>query len=143
MSQETSWIPCVFELASEVGKVVCTPQEVAVKENVPNIALTYTLTAPTLKGSRRLHLSGVIVGITKADPANPITRIQVRGVRLDSVQVLWEDNNRHGNPFKFQAGFPPIDCSGWDAVKVVVNATTSAQPLAARVGFVSVQGTYY
>jgi hypothetical protein len=143
MSQESSWIPCIFELASDVGKVVCTPQEVAVKENVGNILLTYTVSAPTLRGSRRLHLSGVAVGITKADPANPITRIQVRGLTVDSVKVLWEDANQHANPQKFQQGFPPIDCSSWDSLKIVVYVTTGGQPYMARVGFVSVQGTYY
>lgn len=143
MSQETSWIPCMFELSSEPDKVVCSPQEVSVKENVPNVALTFGVPAATLRGGRRLHLSGVTVGITKADSAHFISKIQLRGVRIDSVQVLWEDANQHNNPHKAQQGFPPIDCSSWDALKVIVNISTAGQPHMARVGFVSVQGTYY
>ena len=64
LSQETNWIPCIFELASEVGKVVCTPHEVAVKENVSNLALTYTVPVPAIRGGRRLLLGGVTVGMT-------------------------------------------------------------------------------
>jgi len=143
LSQETNWIPCIFELASKVGKVVCTPQEIAVTENVPNIALTYTVPIPTIRGGRRLHIGGVIVGITKADGANSITNIQLRGITCENVKVLWENPNQHTHPHKFQQSFPPIDCSSWDSLKVIVRARTSDQPLLARVGFISVQATYY
>jgi len=143
LSQETNWIPCIFELASEVGKVVCTPHEVAVKENVSNLALTYTVPVPAIRGGRRLHLGGVTVGITMADAANSITKIQVRGVRSDTREVLWKDLNPHTSPQKLQQSFPPIDCSGWDALKVIVYVSSSNQPLLARIGFVSIQATYY
>lgn len=139
---EKSWIPCIFELSSIPGKVVCTPQELAVKENVSNGALTYTFTGPTMSGNRRLQLSGVMVGITKADSANFISKIEIRAMSLGQVQMLWENTNQNATIQKFQQGFGPIDCGNYDALKVVIRVNTSAEPHNTRIGFVALQASY-
>jgi len=90
---ESSWIPCIFEYSSIPGKIVCSPQELAVKEKVSNGAVTYTFTGPTMRGNHRLQISGILVGITKADPSNFISKIEIRGMAFDKVQVLWENSN--------------------------------------------------
>jgi hypothetical protein len=133
MSQE-EWVPCVFELETEPGKVASSTWTIrnidATETNLsyvlplPNATetnLSYVLPLPTRRGGQRLHLSGITVGVQDASPGNSVPSFHARGITFNQSVVL--EGTKHGAvgaPAKVEHNFPVIDCSVYDVVKVVV-----------------------
>jgi len=140
MNEKSNWMPCTFEFARHVGMVEGNPFGVMVT-NPSDGPLAFAAPLPTVRRNNRLHLSGVSIGLFKADGANGITKIQLRGITHDGNQVLWDDANHYSGTRRVEHTFGPIDCSAYDVIKVIVYVSYKGQePLA--ISFVNVKYEY-
>lgn len=137
----SQWMPCVFEYASQTGKIVGSPYEASLIERAENLMLTFHLPASPKMEDKRLHVLGVRVGLSFADSANRVLRVQVRGIKDSGADCVWEHIADVTNPQRIEHNIGSHDMSGYHAVKVLVYFTGSTQH-AIRVGYVSAHIQY-
>ncbi|MFW9832619.1 MAG: hypothetical protein ACFFEK_01360 [Candidatus Thorarchaeota archaeon] len=135
------WVPCIFEFGSQTGAVLGTPHAAANVIQGEDIMLTYSIPLATRRGQQRLFLSGVTVGLTKADSGSRVTRMHVRGVNTDNRSTIWEDMRDYSGQNHIQNNFAEIDCSMYNVLKVVVYITTTEYS-SLRISFVTAKCQY-
>lgn len=140
MDNESNWMPCVFEFGHKTGLVEGNPFAAMLTHQAEGM-ITYCVPLSTVRRGNKLHLSGVAVGIYKAEPGSNITRIQIRGITHSHNDELWVDNTVYTGSRKVEHNFPPIDCSGYDVIKILVYLDHKAQT-PVQIAFVNAHYRY-
>jgi hypothetical protein len=141
MTDQVNWVPCVFEFGSKEDPVHGSPHAAMGTGRHQKVALTYSIPLATTRPHGRLHLSGVKIGLTKADGGNNISRIQVRGVNTMDREAIWDEEAVHAAPQEIVKSFGPVDCSRWSVVKVHIWMHSNA-PNEPRISFVAAKFRY-
>jgi hypothetical protein len=140
MDERSNWMPCSFEFARRVGMVEGNPFA-AMIQNPGEGPLAYNVPLPTVRRGNKLHLSGLALGIYKAEPGSNVTKIQIRGITHNNHDELWVDATPYSGSRKVEQNFPAIDCSAYDVIKVVVYVDHKGQtPM--QIAYVNVKYQY-
>ena len=134
------WMPCIFELENPNGKVISSPWTIANIDDT-DVVLTYNVPLPMIKDGKRLQLSSIRVGIQEASPTDRVKEIHARGCMFNKCVVFGENKQGFASSQRVQIDFPVHDCSGFDAVKIIVYLECTKQ-YGVDIGFVSVQYQY-
>lgn len=134
------WVPCIFELESKPGKAEASVWTIRNTE-AAEMHLNYAIPLPPQRGTSKLYLSAIRVGLHDADGQNHIFGVEVRGIIFNKGTVISDTRNIWSNPQRIEIDLPDRDCSVYDTVKVVVHVRCTI-PSGVDVSFVSAKCYY-
>ena len=112
-------MPCVFELASELGPVTSTRWAIT-NSGPSNVELTYAFPVPTKRKGRSLYLDGIRIGIRAANPTNYVSKIAIRGCRFNEKEVIFRHEGNWNSMQRAEMSLNSLNCSSFDEVKVIL-----------------------
>lgn len=122
---EVMWVPCVLEDVSIdtrffMGGVNYTSPSDTDFEGL------FILPLPVMKGSQRLYVSGVRVGVYDANPADYVDRVLCYASNFNDYQLLFDDNTNRNAKGSYTSEFAPVDVSRHEKVIVRLFCVVSA-----------------
>lgn len=134
-SDNAAWIPCVFEIEEEIGKIYYDNTAGGGMTNVDgtDLSLLYRCPLPTNRGGLKLYVSGVRVELSDADNGDEITNIYVGCENYAGATQINNDATDYETPATVEQTFNAVDASGKASAFVVVDAVcTNAADFALR-----------
>ena len=139
-SANAAWVPCVFDLESIDASVLGTGYGIK-NTGALDPLITYQCSLPPVKGSLKLYVSGVRVGLYNADAGDYVNQIIVRGNTFNSINTINNDATDYNSPQRIEQTFVAVDCSGYDNVYVgVILAASQAGDL--EINYVTLRCYY-
>lgn len=116
-SANAAWVPCAYEITDNPTKVV---YNAAVFSNVDgtDLLLRYMCPLPTAKGSLKLYVDDVRVGVKDADDGDYLSDVAVYGVKYTEITVLNNDATNRTSANTYTYSFTAKDASSYDCVIV-------------------------
>ena len=121
MQGQEEWVPCVFELETQPGKVDSSLWTIRNVDDT-DVNLSFVLPLPTRRGGRRLHIAGITVGVQDTGPGDFVPEFHARGIVFNDATVIPGSKYDAGvrSPMKAQHLFGAVDCSMYDVIKIIV-----------------------
>ena len=116
-----AYVPCIYETGTTSDRVISTGQNLANLGALDNWWL-FELPLPTAKGSLKLYVDGIQVGLFAADADDYISGIFVVGQVYDAgSDIFYTDNVDKTSRELIQANITLKDCSIFETVRVTFN----------------------
>jgi len=116
-SANAAWVNCTFDFESVDASILGTGYGIK-NTGALDPLITYQCPLPPLKGSLKLYVSGVRVGLYNADAGDYVNQIIIRGNTFNSVNTINNDLTDYNSPQRIEQLFAAVDCSGYDNVLV-------------------------
>ena len=115
----TAWVNCVY-IANNAAEAWTANTSTIANPSTTNQWLLWHLPLPTTKGTLKLHVTGVRVGIAAANATNKISEILVHGVKWDGKTYLTvSDRTTQGSSAGLKEWvMANFDCSTYEVVTV-------------------------
>jgi len=119
-SANAAWVPCVYEIEQEIGKVKGTGYTIT-NIDATDTWLQFRLPLPPVKGSLKLYTSGVRVGVLDAGVADYLDTITILGVLFNTATVINQDTTNYDSQQEVETLFGAVDSSSYSVVQVRLN----------------------
>jgi len=110
-----AWVPCIMEGASANAQYYVTASTI-VNLGAVDCYYRFSLPLPTSKGSLKLYISGIRVGIYDAGVADYVTQTLIYGDVYDTATGLLNDTTDYNSPQRMENTFAAVDCSVYDHI---------------------------
>jgi len=121
-SANAAWVPCVFEVSTTAGKLINSGQNLSNLDGT-DIWTLHTLPIPMLKGTLKLYITGLRVGLYDADDGDYITGAYVAGQKYNAASDLFISDATDYKTAQTLITYTCAakDCSAFDAVRVTLS----------------------
>ncbi|MFX1369446.1 MAG: hypothetical protein ACFFAY_12680 [Promethearchaeota archaeon] len=137
---DLAWVPCVLEDVSidtrffMGGPYYTSPSDT-------DFEALFLLPMPTMKDGRRLHISGLKIGVYDGNPADYVSRAIVYAASFDKYQGLLDDSTPRNAKGSYTYPIATTDVSTFE--KVVVRLwCVASQPKGLDISSILVQCQY-
>ncbi len=137
---DIAWVPCVLEDVSIDTRLYMGGPYYTSPSDTDFQAL-FLLPLPTMKGSQRLHVSGLKLGLFDANPNDYVGRIMVYGANYNTYQNLLDDSTPRNAKGTYTYPITLTDVSGHEKVVVRLFCVASA-PKGLDISSVLIQCQY-
>jgi hypothetical protein len=130
-SANAAYTPCIFEGAGDLGTVGKFYFDIAAGgvANVDgtNLYLFYRIPLATNRGTLKLYVDDLRLGVHTADATDYVTKVRVYGVNHTGVTELLSDSSNRTAQGSYVSAFAATDTSSYESVLVRVDCVCGAQ----------------
>jgi hypothetical protein len=118
-SANAAWVPMVMEGGSSNAHWYVNAEHI-INATATDLYYMFRLPLPPTKGSLKLYISGVRVGIDTADADDYISEILMKGDVYDTTTNILLDSTNYNSSQRVENTFAAHDCSGYDTVHLTL-----------------------
>lgn len=115
-SGNSAFVPCILELEDQVGKISMAWHTAFQNVDGTNFTVMFRCPLPTVKGSLKLYVGDVRVGIQDADAGDYLDNVIVGGIVYNTVTTINSDTTNRTAANTYTYDFAPADASSYDSV---------------------------
>jgi len=120
-SANATWVPCVFETGTAAGKTTASGQNLSNPDGTDTWWL-FGLPLPTVKGTLKLYVTGLRVGIFDADAGDYVSGAYIAGQTYNGASVMiLSDTTDYTAQALITYTCAATDCSSYEVLRVTLN----------------------